>query len=468
MIALVIGRFHAVTRAQAAWLESLKSTSVDRLVCVVTSADHAGTRRNPLDVATREALIRPALERTGKPFELVRLNDIAESEHWVEHVVRGVHEQAHLTLEPAGTQVLSANRDVEALFAARGFTVVSPEVKGLTPHELVQRVVEGRPWQDEASPETKAVFSQPGFVTRLKALFQETLLTDDGELGHQRDFSSYGAQMDASLRQKLDDLVRWVKPGCVIDQGCGTGKLLVELSKLFPQSRFVGVDLSREFLRLCDENTYATEDVSFVSGNVIERHVPEGSATTVVFSSVMHEVHSYTGYDVTQIDRALKNACDSLAPGGHGLIRDGVSPEPARWRVTFLNAATKETFERFAKEFKRGQGVAFERVSADGFEVRLSAHDANEFICKKDYLKNWHIEVHEEFGPLTEGGWVDALRRTGFEPLHVTTTVNEWIVKNRYEGTVRLRDDAGAPLPWPATNVIAVGRKPRRAGAPLE
>ena len=457
MNALIVGRFHAVSRAQAEWLESLKALPVDRIVCVLTSADHAGTRRNPFDADTRERMLKPALARAGKPFEVVRLNDIAESSAWIEHVVSGVQKAISLTLSPGQTQVLTANRDVEALFTARGFSVVTSELKGLTPQELVQRVADGRPWQDEASPETKVLFSEPGFVERVRGIFGEKLVTDDGELGRARDFKSYGAQMDASLRQKLDDLVPWVKPGCIVDQGCGTGQLMVELARLFPRSRLVGVDLSREFLRLCDQNTYAAQDVAFIAGNVIERHIPERSATTVIFSSVMHEVHSYTGYDVTQIDRALRNACDSLEPGGHVLVRDGVSPEPAMWRLRFLDSATRETFGRFAKEFKKGKGITFERISED--QVRLSSHDANEFICKKDYLKNWHIEVHEEFGPLTMKGWGEALVRTGFEPLHLSSYVNEWIAKNRYQGTVELTDDAGASLTWPATNVVVAGRK---------
>lgn len=457
--ALLLGRFHAVTRAQAAWLASLAQAPVDRVVCVLTSANHAGTRRNPLDADAREAMLRPALSRAGKPFDVVRLDDVPESDAWVAHVVAGVKRAAGVTLTTADTTVYSANRDVRALFEAQGFPVVAGEVQGLTPQELVQRVVDGKPWQDDASPETIEVYTRPEVLQRVKALFAQTLLTDDGELGHQRDFQSYGAQMDASLRQKLEDLVRWVKPGCIVDKGCGTGKLLVELSRLFPDSKLVGVDLSREFLRLCDENTYASDDVELVFGNVIDRNVAPGSATSVIYSSVMHEVHSYSGYDVTQIDRALGNAFTELSPGGHVLVRDGVSPKPATWRLELLTAPARDTFERFAKEFRHGKGVAFERLGER--TVRLSAHDANEFLCKKDYLKNWHIEVHEEFGPLTLDGWRDALERAGFMPLHLVETVNPWIVSHRYEGAAALFDDAGHPLPWPATNCVVVGRKPR-------
>jgi nicotinamide mononucleotide adenylyltransferase/ubiquinone/menaquinone biosynthesis C-methylase UbiE len=460
MDALLLGRFHAVTTAQAQWLASLSTAPIDRVLCVITSANQAGTRRNPLELEARKALLTPALERTKRPFDLIPVDDISDSGAWVQHVLESVKAKTGRTVAPQTTRVYSANRDVDALFQEEGFTVVAQTVEGLTPHELVQRIVDGRDWVNEASPETAAVYQRPGVVDRLRAVFQQRLLNDDGELGHLRDFASYGAQMDASLRQKLDDLVRWVKPGNIIDKGCGTGKLMVELSRLFPESRLVGVDLSREFLRVCDENTYFTDDVALVFGNVIDVCVPAGTASTVIFSSVMHEVHSYNGYSVTEIDRALINAHTELAPAGHVLVRDGVSPEPATWRLELLDQKTRDTFVRFSKEFRQNKGVEFKRLSES--VVELSSHDANEFICKKDYLQNWHLEVNEEFGPLTLSQWNDALTSAGFEPMHLEETRNSWIVKNRYQGTVKVTDTAGSVIPWPATNCVVVGRKPRR------
>ena len=457
MDALLIGRFHAVTRAQDQWLQSLKAAPVDRLICVVTSANHAGTRRNPLDAQTRAQLLRPALQRTGKPFELVEVDDVPD--RWVEHVVAQVGKQVGRTPAPGDTTVYGANRDVDGLWSAAGFTVVAQPVKGLTPHELVLRIASGASWEDDASPETRALYSQPKVRTTLQHIFSQTLVNDDGELGHQRDFLSYGTQMDASLQQKLDDLLKWVKPGLIVDKGCGTGKLLVELSKVFPQSAFVGVDLSREFLRMSDENTYAAQDVSLQFGNIIERNVPEGSATTVIFSSVTHEIYSYSDYSLAALDRAFANAALELKSGGHVLVRDGVSPGPQPWRLKLLSPQAIEAFDRFSREFKHGQGAKHERLNAD--EVRLSAHLANEFICKKDYQKNWHIEVHEEYGAHTLEGYAAALEKAGLEAVSVTGYVNPWIAEHRYDGTVRLFDDAsGREVPWPDTNAIVVGRKP--------
>lgn len=459
MDALLIGRFHAVTRAQALWLSSLGNAKVDRLICVLTSANQAGTRRNPLDAATRESLLRPALARAGKPFDVVRVDDVPDSGQWVPHVLAQVGRALGRTPGPSNTALYSANRDVDALFEKAGFAIVSQDVTGLTPHELVQRILSGGKWEPEASAETVEVYSRPQVRATLEHIFSQTLLNDDGELGHQRDFQSYGAQMDASLQQKLDDLLKWIKPGLIVDKGCGTGKLLVELAKIYPHSGFVGVDLSREFLRMCDENTYAAEDVSLQSGNIIERNVPEGTATTVVFSSVTHEIYSYSDYSLQALDRAFANAALELKSGGHVVVRDGVSPGQQPWRMKFLTPEVAATFERFAKEFKHGQGAAHERVAPD--EVRISAHLANEFICKKDYQKNWHIEVHEEYGAHTLDGYRAALERAGLQAVSVTGYVNPWIAEHRYAGSVALVDDAtGAAVGWPDTNAIVVGRKP--------
>ena len=458
MIGLLVGRFHALTRSQAAWIQSLAADpALERIVCTVGASDHKGTRRNPLPAEDREAMLRPVLGTSGKPFDLVRVPGLTEDAAWVDHMAAAVLASTGHRLTPEGTVVHTANRDVVELFQKAGYRVALSTAQGLTPFELVQRIVDGKPWKDEATPSTVAVFERVGAVQKIREIFAQKLLNDDGELGAGRDFSTYTSQMDASLAQKLEDLVPFVVPGRIVDKGCGTGKLLVELTRRFAGSSFVGVDLSRELLRRSDENTYASDDVTLIFGNVTDAQIEPGTASTVIFSSIMHEVYSYSGYDLTQIDRALTSAARELRTGGRVLVRDGVSAGPSLCRMRFLSPEVDALFERFSRDFKHGAGVPFERLSAT--EVRLTAHLANEFLCKKDYLENWHIEVHEEYGAHTVEGWKDAFARTGFRPVSVVAYVNPWIAKHRYEGAVTLTDDAGRSLAWPATNVIAVGEK---------
>ena len=136
-----------------------------------------------------------------------------------------------------------------------------------------------------------------------------------------------------------------------------------------------------------------------------------GTATTIVLSSVVHEIYSYNGYDKDEVRRALGNATAELAPGGRVLVRDGVSWGNASCRLRFLNEQTRAQWQRFAVEFKHGAGAAHERLGDD--EVRLTRHLANEFLCKKDYLKNWHIEVHEEYGDVHARSMAQRAPRSG-------------------------------------------------------
>jgi SAM-dependent methyltransferase/nicotinamide mononucleotide adenylyltransferase len=458
MQALLLGRFHALTRAQQSLVMSLvQEVALTRLVCVVTSADHAGTRRNPLAAELREEILRPLLAATGKPFVLVRVDDIADDARWVEHVRAAVQAATALELVPDETLVVTANRDVDALFAAAGYRIAPRVAPGLTPHELIARVVAGQAWRDEAAPSTIAVYEAHDVPAQLRAIFGQALRNDDGELSAHRDFASYGAAMDASLVQKVGDLLPWILPGTIVDKGCGTGKLLVELSRRFPGAALVGVDLSRELLRRSDENTYAGGDVRFVLGDAAEAQLPDGSADTIIFSSIMHEIFSYGGYRHARITQALASAARELRVGGRVLIRDGVSPEPVTWRLTCLDGETRARFDRFAREFKHGAGAPFRPLGPS--ELLLNSHEANEFLCKKDYVVNWDIEVHEEYGVLTIREWKEALAAAGFAVLEARGYVNDWIAEHRYRGHVALADEQGAPLSWPDTNVVLVGEK---------
>ena len=463
-LALLVGRFHALTRAQAGLIGRLGSDGeIGRIACVITSSDHAGTRRNPFDADTRAALVEPALAASGKPYVIVRLADVPDDAAWPWHVVTAVERALHGRLRAGEVRVYSANRDVNALFQRAGYRLAALPQPGVTPHELLQAAVDGRAWAEEAAPSTRALLERPGVLDRLRTIFRDRRRTDDGELAAHREFDSYGAQMDASLAQKLEDLSPWVVPGCIVDKGCGTGRLLVELSRRFPGSSFVGVDLSRELLRRCDENTYHAEDVAFVLGDAAGEAVAPGSASTVIFSSIMHEIYTYSGYRQSEIDRALASAARELRPGGRVLIRDGVSPGHEPVYLQLLYEETRAAFSRFAAEFKHGQGAAFERTN-DTY-VRLSLHLANEFLCKKDYQRNWHIEVHEEYGARTVEEWRTSLAAHGFEVVSLRAYVNPWIDEHRYRGRVEVWDEDGHAIPFPATNFIAVGERPGGAAS---
>src|SRR5262249_45055450 len=154
-----------------------------------------------------------------------------------------------------------------------------------------------------------------------RALFADVLLTEEGELSTGRDFRVYAAGLDASLQVKITDLGPHVLPGMIVDKGCGTGKLLVHLSELFPTSQIVGLDLSSELLRVAESQHYPHQNVAILRANIIHRHFPPGTVSTALFSSVVHEIYSYNGYDRDVVTRALRNTREEMRPGGRVIIR---------------------------------------------------------------------------------------------------------------------------------------------------
>jgi len=457
--ALLCGRFHALTRAQGEAILALgRDAGVDAVVVVIASADHAGTRRNPLPVALRRAQLAPVLAALGKPWAMAEVADQPDDADWVRSVVAAATGTCGHLLSTENTTVVTANHDVLGLFVDAGFRTARLDAGSLLPSQLLTLAATGGEWRSLAAPSTVAALDDRVLAT-LRTIYGDHKRTDDGELAAHRDFDSYGAQMDASLRQKLDDLLPWVVPGRIVDKGCGTGKLMVELSRRFPSTALVGVDLSRELLHRCDENTYFTGDVRLVLADAADVAVERGTATTVIFSSIMHEIYTYSGYDQAQVNKAVASAASELGPGGRILIRDGISPTPpaARWRLRLLTDEARRAFGHFAVEFKHGEGAPSERLSPE--RVELSAHLANEFLCKKDYRTNWHIEVHEEYGARTLDGWRAVLTGAGLRVLEAREYANDWIVAHRYVGQVELTDDEDRPLPWPATNAVVVAEK---------
>lgn len=466
---LLIGRWHAITRDQEAALRrQIEALRPDRLLLVITAADQAGTKRHPLSVEHRRELLAGTAATFGRPFEIYTISDVKDSSHWVAHVAAEVESQSggKTRLDPGRTMLLTANPDVGRSFTEAGYRVQDADFQGALPVDLLAEAAAGRDWRRLANDATRRVFEAHQLDAAIREVFADVLLTEDGELSTGRDFRVYAAGMDASLGVKILDLCPHIVPGLIVDKGCGTGSLLIHLSELFPTSQIVGMDLSRELLRLAESHHYPHQNVSIVKGNIIPRHFAAGTVSTVLFSSVIHEVYSYNGYDRGTVRRALASSREELRPGGRLIIRDGVRPPRPESRVwLFCDVETEERFRRFAHDFKgksRTPGVRFEERPFDGrLAFRLSLHEANEFLSKKDYLANWAIEVNEEFGVFTLEEWREELESLGFRIVEARGYVNDWIRQNRYEGKAVLHADAdgrpGAVLPYPDTTAVIVG-----------
>lgn len=464
---LLIGRWHGVTRdQQKALRRSVEEAGPGKLVFVITAADQAGTKRHPLKVEERRQIVIALAGEFGRPYEVHAVVDIKESDRWVQHLREVVLAESSgaTSLDPANTVVLSANHDVIGLFQQAGYPTNSPHFEGAMPADMLATISTGGDWRQLATEATRQVFEANGVGERVQGLFADVLLTEDGELSTGRDFSIYIKGMDAGMALKVSDMAPSVRPGRIVDKGCGSGTLLVHLSNLHPTSEIIGMDLSRELLRAAEGQHYPSHNVSVVRGNIIHQRFPAASVDTTIFSSVMHEVFSYNGYDRDLVRLALRNTRTETKPHGRIIIRDGVAPSAGTVYMR-CDAESEQRFLKFAHDFKgmsSQPGVKFaERVLGGQTWFILDLHDANEFLSKKDYLENWDIEVNEEFGVFTVDQWRDELEAAGFRILEARAYVNPWILDNRYQGRVWLHasgiDGPGTQLAFPDTTIVVVG-----------
>lgn len=299
------------------------------------------------------------------------------------------------------------------------------------------------------------------------------------ELAKGRDFGAYRAGMDASKEVKLAELLPHVVPGRIVDGGCASGTFLAALAERYPMSELIGVDYSTTFLAEAVRRFRNCPNVGIVRGRVEDLDVlVTEPATTVILASILHEVHSYNGYDETPVHRALTAASRVLAPGGRLLIRDGIAPDRAVVALecsqfdgastgSIAELSTEAMFYRFRAEYRGGIGVPADHGWQQRYRSQnwlLRARDAYEFLAKKDYRANWEQEVQEEYGFWREREWRAALERAGLEIRVFQKPVNPWIVEHRFQGHVWLRDPISrAELPHLPTHCVIVAEKPEDA-----
>ena len=137
--------------------------------------------------------------------------------------------------------------------------------------------------------------------------------------------STWGLQLVTvkKILPGLDGLAsRLAAGGTVLEVGCGTGNLLVQLAKAFPHANVVGVDIDAESLALARsriEKAGITERVQALRG-AVGATIEPSSLDAVVMVEVLHEIGP-------SIRPSVINECaTALKRGGWMLIVDETYP----------------------------------------------------------------------------------------------------------------------------------------------
>ena len=170
---------------------------------------------------------------------------------------------------------------------------------------------------------------------------------------------SYLSTMNNISGSRKGEILDYVVGKSVVDVGSGSGILLDELEKKFPDMSIIGTDISQEVIdrlkkRASAENhSWNVRRHDFTSGRFHDMGTP-CDVDTIIFSSILHEIFSFASprYNLMTVKMALMNAYRSLKPGGRIIIRDGVKTGTNQ-RVTLnMHNSDKSFWKSFVKDFK--------------------------------------------------------------------------------------------------------------------
>jgi hypothetical protein len=252
----------------------------------------------------------------------------------------------------------------------------------------------------------------------------------------------------------------------IVDVGSGGGVLLDRLEKKFPDREIIGTDISTNVIDALN----AKKKKEGHRWNVVVHNFVEGpfanKTDTVIFSSILHEIYSYTEtprgrFEIDSVKTALKNAFASLTPGGRIIIRDGIKTDSDELvTIRFKSSDGMDFFENYRNDFKGLKDIPDEKkvVFADARSLTVTG-DIN-FMREFMYTYTWGKqsyahEVQEQFGYFTLKEYTDYLRGLGAKIIVARELLESGYPLNlgKY---LDLMDQNGNERVYPASNCIIV------------
>ncbi|MBI2591085.1 MAG: methyltransferase domain-containing protein [Candidatus Brennerbacteria bacterium] len=437
------GRHHMLTKFQHDYLlklvrEGVDGQKVQRILFVITSANHENTRRNPIPLYLRTLAIDRFAEDLECDFKIYPVNDVKPTDKFAEYILRQIFYQSGEKLTSKNTILACSTPPIIKLFLKLGFKNTPVELvdserniySALRPYEIIDLLVRASgnwrknsaEWNKYAYSATVKVYKDYALGSLIIEVFQDSLLSEDADITETRDYHTYVQGMDMAANVKFSDIKPFVVEGKIVDVGCSTGSLIKLLAEEFHESDIIGIEAVRRFYEYCKTQEYKNPFVFFYRRNVTNQNFKENTINTFIYSSVMHEVYSYLGEKTLR--QVLKNTYKQLNYGGRIIIRDVVGPDrPDDLILMKLNdknglsegnidqLSTYAKFFRFVKDFEPKK-ITFSEESIGGNKfIKISRRNSYEYISKMDYTDNWESEMHEEFGFYTFKHWIEELER---------------------------------------------------------
>lgn len=279
----------------------------------------------------------------------------------------------------------------------------------------------------------------------------------------------YLKTMNDSADSTKSSIADYVTGHTLVDVGSGGGIMLDLLEEKYKDLHIIGTDISTNVIETLEKkkreehHRWDVRKHNFVDGPFTEQN-----ADTVIFSSILHEIYSYTDTDLgkfnlASVKTALKNAYASIPSGGRIVIRDGVkTPGDDLLSVHFLSEEGFAFFLNYQKDFKGLPDITENRPHSIDRKNLTVTGDVN-FMREFLYTYTWgnesySHEVQEQFGYFTLEEFVAFFRSLGARIVEARQFLEPGYEEHLGK-LVRLSNASGAPAAFPYSNCIVVAEK---------
>ncbi|MCX2681833.1 hypothetical protein OOZ15_17900 [Galbibacter sp. EGI 63066] len=526
MYILFPGRHHLLTAFQFEYIKNLINTGfkniknvegniisdkqpIDGIIFAVTSANHSGTKRNPIPFYLRAMMVHEFCSEFDVPSYVYGIDDVGILNDFASYTLKQIKHQSeyNINLTPDNTFVVCST-PVLHMYQKLGFTILPAELIDIKtweyqtnlPWEVVDQIVNNDNGLDDKNlsgtihHSSRKIWTTYSLYQKVRNILSDPIIGDDGDITASRDYNTYVRQMDEIAEIKYKETSPYIIPGRVGDIGCAVGSWIKQASEnpKLRESDFYGIEVARQLFDICNQRKHNGEfsnpNVFFSQKNAVSDLVFEKeSMHTIHTSSLTHEIESYG--DREDLLRFIKNRCEELISGGVWINRDVIGPENGEREVLMLlnkedgenedpykKCTTKEAFKdyldrmstftrflRFASDFRKEEHDTISysiKTFNDKDYISIKLKDATEFMLTKDYTDNWLSEMHERFCFWSLEDWKKELDKAGFQVDENTRAyTNPWIEENRFKNKVQLFDTTLRPLESPYTNALIIARK---------
>lgn len=222
----------------------------------------------------------------------------------------------------------------------------------------------------------------------------------------------------------------------IVDVGSGGGFMLDLLEERFPDADIIGTDISENVIEKLNEKIAEGHKFRVMKHNFVNGPLPE-KVDTIIFSSILHEIYSYTElgvnkekFNICSVELALENAMASLNPGGHIIIRDGILlNDDETYKVKFKKPDGEIFFKNYRHDFKGMKPkVAFPCKEEGVYYVNMNY--LREFLFTYTWgNESYQAEVQEQFGYYTIDEFISELKKIGMTVLSASQYTEQGYVK---------------------------------------